>query len=63
MALLPSNADVAIDQMLKFSKEDAETEAMQSTDLINTAYENLKAAIEGILYPVVKVQGYSIIWK
>ena len=63
MAMLPSNADVSIDQMLRFSKEDAETEAMQSEDLINTARENLKAAIEGILYPVVKTQGYSIIWK
>ena len=63
MALLPSNADVGIDSMLRFSKEDAEREARESEELINTAQENLKATIEGLLYPILKAQGYSLTWE
>lgn len=62
MALLPSGVDVGIDSMLKYSKEDAETEARESTELINTAQENLKATIEGLLFPILKAQGYSLVW-
>lgn len=63
MALLPSDADVGIDSMLKYSKEDAENEARGSEELMKTAKENLKATIEGLLYPILKAQGYSINWK
>ena len=63
MALLPSNADVGIDSMLKYSREDAEKEAQESTELINTARENLKATIEGLLYPILNPQGYTLRWN
>ena len=63
MALLPSNADVGIDSMLKYSREDAEKEAQESTELINTARENLKATIEGLLYPILNPQGYTLRWS
>ena len=63
MALLPSNADVGIDSMLRFSKEDAENEARESSELISTAQENLKTTIEGLLFPILKAQGYSLTWN
>ena len=63
MAILPSDADVGIDRMLKYSREDAEREARASTELISTAQENLKATVEGLLYPILKAQGYSLAWK
>ena len=63
MALLPTDADIGIDEMLKYSKEDAEREAMESDELIETARENLKMTIEGLLYPVLHAQGYSLAWK
>ncbi len=63
MALLPSNANVEIDRMLKFSKEDAEIEARQSQELINTARDNVKATIEGLLFPILKNQGFSLVWN
>ena len=62
MALLPSDADVEIDKMLKYSKEDAENEARESTELLDIAQENLKATIEGLLYPILKSKGYSLSW-
>ena len=63
MALLPTDADVGIDSMLKYSKEDAENEARESSELINTAQENLKTTIEGLLFPILKPQDYSLIWN
>ncbi len=63
MALLPSDADVEIDNMLKYSKEDAEKEARESEELINTAKNNLRATIEGLLYPMLKAQDFSLNWK
>ena len=63
MALLPSNADIGIDSMLKYSKEDAENEARESTELINTAQDNLKATIEGLLYPILNSEGYTLLWN
>ena len=63
MAILPSDADVGIDSMLKYSKEDAENEARESSELINTAQENLKATIEGLLFPILKAQDYSLVWN
>ena len=63
MAILPSDADVGIDSMLTYSREDAENEARESSELINTAQENLKATIEGLLFPILKARGYSLVWN
>ena len=63
MKLLPSNADVEIDAILKYSKEDAENEARQSEGLMKTAEENIKAVIEGLLYPLLSTQGYTLVWN
>lgn len=62
MAILPSGADIGIASMLKFSKEDATNEAMKSEALLDAAKENLRATINGVLYPILKPQGYSIKW-
>lgn len=63
MALLPSNADVGIDSLLRYSRQDAENEARESTELISIAQDNLKATIEGLLFPILKTHGYSISWN
>ena len=60
MLVLPSDADVGIDVMLKYSKEDAEKEAMESVELIAVARENLEATIKGLLLPILKPQGYTL---
>lgn len=63
MATLPSDADIRVDTMLKCCKEDAENEARQSAGLMDTARENLKAIIEGLAFPILKPQGYTIHWN
>ena len=63
MDTLPSDADVRVDTMLQCCKEDAENEARQSKELMDTARENLKATIEGLALPILRPQGYTIIWN
>lgn len=63
MALLPSDADVELGVMLQACKADAENEARNSTDLISTAQENLKKSIEGLLFPILKAEGFSLKWN
>lgn len=63
MTLLPNDAKVGLASMLKASKDDVEREAAASAELVNTARDNLQAVIEGILYPVLNAQGYSLRWQ
>jgi len=63
MALLPADADVGIDRMLRYCREDAESEAKKSEELFSTARENLQSTIHGLLYPILKAKGYTLMWK
>lgn len=44
-------------------KQDAQNEAIASGELFDLAEENLKNAIEALLYPVVNNEGYRIVWS
>ena len=63
MKILPSNTDVSVAEMLKYSKEDAEKEATESGELKAVARENLEATIKGLLLPILKPQGYTFEFK
>ncbi len=63
MITLPSTANINIDMMRKYSKEDAEKEALESTELITVAEDNLKSTIQGLLDPVLKAQEYDLQWN
>ena len=63
MAILPSNTDISIESMLKYSREDAEDEARESEELMATARKNLEDTIEALLLPISKAQDYSISFK
>lgn len=62
LSFIPSDTKVELDVVLKSCKEDAEREAMESSGLIETAENNLKSIIEGLLRPIVAPEGYDIIW-
>ena len=63
IALLPSNSNVGIERILKYCKEDVEREARESKELIETAKENLRAIIEGLLLPILKAYDYTLVWN
>lgn len=60
MAVLPSNADVGVEDMLKYSKMDAEKEATASGELRAASRDNLESAIKGLLLPILQPQGYTL---
>lgn len=62
-AFLPEKTDIEVDRVLKCCREDAEKEAAQSEALITTAQENLKETIEGLAFPILKANGYTLKWK
>ena len=63
MVTLPSGTNLTVATMLQSCKADAEEEAKQSQELMDTARENLKATVEGLALPILRPQGYTIIWK
>lgn len=60
MTVLPSDANIEIDEMLKCCTEDAEKEASSSKTLRDTAYDNLISSIKGLLFPIIKEKGYTL---
>ena len=60
--LLPYDADVELEILLKSCMADAEKEAIESTELMNTARENLMATIEALTYPILNARNYSLTW-
>lgn len=62
LSFIPESIDIDISEALKVCQEDAEREAKESDELIKTAQENLENTIEALIYPIVKEQGYSIIF-
>lgn len=63
MAVIPSDKKVGLDVMLKYSKEDAEKEAKETNELMDTARINLESTIKGLLLPIIEPQGYSLIFN
>lgn len=63
VALLPDNVNIELPELLKTSKEDVENEAMKSKELVSAARNNLKTSIEGLLYPILNTEGFSLMWQ
>ena len=60
---MPEKIDVELKTILSECKKDAEREASRSTELLNTAEENLQSIIEALTYPLLKQDGYRIVWE
>ena len=63
MRTMPANASVSLPEMRKASLADAEKEAKASGELTRTARENLESTIRGWLYPLLKQQGYTLVFE
>lgn len=62
LSFMPENKSVDMKQVLQACKQDAETEAKQSSELINTATENLENTIEALITPILDPAGYRVIF-
>lgn len=62
ISYIPKNPDISLKEIIILCKEDAMNEANNSEKLYQTAEENLRAAIEALLSPILDNAGYSIKW-
>ncbi len=62
ISYIPKNPDVALKDIITICKEDAMREANESEKLYDTAEENLKAALEALLMPILDAADYTILW-
>ena len=63
LSFIPADTTIELSEALIACKEDAEREALESSELLESAEENVKSIIEALLYPVLTPQGYTITWK
>ncbi|MCH3942101.1 MAG: DUF4230 domain-containing protein [Atopobiaceae bacterium] len=59
---IPDNVDANPDDVIALCKADVENEAQSNPKLYQTAEDNLKSTVEGLLLPVLKDAGYTISW-
>ena len=62
LSYIPKNTNVEVSEALIACKEDAEAEAKESSELFESAEDNLKSIIEALLYPILAPEGYTIVW-
>ncbi len=62
LSFIPDNADVDLKDAIIECEKDAAAEAGKSSELVESAKENLQSIIEALLLPVVSPQGYEIVW-
>lgn len=63
LSFIPENTTAELKDVLKACEEDAQTEASESPQLMESAEENLRSIIEALIYPVLSANGYSIAWQ
>ena len=63
LSFIPEDSEVELKRVLIACKEDAEREAKESGALKETAEENAKSIIEGLLYPIHESQKYKLVWE
>ena len=63
LSFIPENATIELNKALAACKEDSKSEALKSTGLLETAKDNLKSIVEGLLYQILTSQNYKIIWE
>lgn len=63
LSYIPQNPKIEMKEIISLCKEDALTEAEETEELYQTAQENIQSAIEALLSPVLKKEGYKMQWQ
>ena len=62
ISFIPDDVDIELRDALIACEEDSKVESQKSSELIGSARENLKSIIEGLIDPILKPNGYRLIW-
>ena len=60
---LPSNADVALRDVITICRDDMLGEIQNNRNIRSTAEENLKATLEALLMPIIGGDNYQLEWE
>ena len=63
LSLMPSNPDINLHDLIAVCEQDAQGEALASSELLSSAEENIKSIVNALLYPVLVSHQYALIWK
>lgn len=63
ISFIPENTNIELKDALVACEEDSKNEVQKSSALIESARENLKSIIEGLIDPILSPNGYRIIWE
>ena len=63
LGYMPENADVEVNEAIKYCKQDVQSEAGESEQLKEVANENLQSVIEALIKPLLDSAGYTIKWN
>lgn len=61
-SFIPYDTNIELDEIINVCKEDSIIEASESTELRETAKQNVQNTIEALLCPIVENYEYQIIW-
>ena len=62
ISTIPENATAKLKETLLYCKEDALNEASKNQKLMEIAKSNLQDSITALLTPIIKQNGYKIVW-
>lgn len=62
-SFIPEKSDVDLQEIIDICNADVTKEATQTSAIYDSAEENLKDIIQALTYPIVKSEGYTLIWE
>lgn len=63
LGYMPEDADVEVNEAIKYCKQDVQAEAEASEELKEVAEENLRSVVEALIKPLLDSAGYTIKWN
>ena len=63
LSFIPEDTKIEMREALLACENDVQDEVVASTELYDSAEENLKDIIEALIYPIVEPMEYEIVWE
>ena len=62
LGYMPEDADVEVNEAIKYCKQDVQSEAETSEELKEVAEENLQSVVKALIKPLLDSAGYTLKW-
>ena len=62
LGYMPEDADVEVNEAIKYCKQDVQSEAETSEELKEVAEENLQSVVKALIKPLLDSAGYTFKW-